>query len=212
MKVFVDNDIAVKLAQWGLLKRFSQHLTKQGGAELFILSTLKYRFKLAEPSKAAALLGSAAAVAQLADFVALCKSAKLHNQAVAAALVDIPSIDAGEAALFASAAYYDAALVDTGDKNALRALGLLGVGHMATSALAGRLACLEQTMHYLVGRWTFEQVRDAVIAVPTADTATFNCFDGKPHAAALKALQQKVDELHLCCAGTLSAAPFAWIE
>lgn len=211
MKVFVDNDVAVKLAQWGLLKRFAMHLTKQGGAELFMVSTLKYRFKLAEPKKAAVLLGSAAAVGQLTDFVALCKPAKLHNQAVAAALVDVPSIDVGEAALFASAAYYDAALVDTGDKNAVRALGQLGVGHLATSALAGRLACLEQTMHYLVGRWTFEQVRDAVLGAPRTDTSTFSCFNGKQQAAALAALQAKVEDLRVGCAGTLSAAPFAWI-
>lgn len=211
MKVFIDNDVAVKLAQWGLLKRFSMHMTKQGGADLFMVSTLKYRFKLAEPAKAAAMLGSSAAVAQLTEFVGLCKPAKLHNQAVAAALVDVPSIDAGEAALFASAAYYDVALVDTGDKNAVRALGQLGGSHVATSALAGRLACLEQTMHYLVGRWTFEQVRAAVAGMPAADKATFSCFNGKAEAAALAALQAKVDELRACCAGTLATAPFGWV-
>jgi hypothetical protein len=212
MKVFVDNDIAVKLAQWGILKRFSQHLTKQGGADLYMVSTLKYRFKLAEPAKAAVLLGSAAAVVQLIDFVAMCKPAKGHDAAVAAALTNMPSVDAGEATLFAAAAHFDAALIDTGDKNALRAVGSLGEAHVVTRSLAGKIACLEQTMHYLIGRWTFDGVSQAVLSAPGADKAAFKCFDGTLELAALDALHTKVEELRTHCSGTLSLVPFAWIN
>lgn len=211
MKVFIDNDIAVKLAQWGLLTRFTQHLTKQGGAELYMVSTLKYRFKLSEPAKAAALLGSAAAVTQLTNFAALSKAAMGHNIAVAAALTDLPSVDAGEATLFAAAAHFDAALIDTGDKKALRAVGSLGGAHLVTTALAGKIACLEQTMHYLVGRWTFPEISKAVHSAPGADKSTYSCFNGLAQPAALAALQEKVEELRPSCAGTLSQAPFAWI-
>ncbi|MDD5335511.1 MAG: hypothetical protein PHS32_17405 [Rhodoferax sp.] len=211
MKVFIDNDIAVKLAQWGLLKRFAQHLTKVGGAELYMVSTLKYRFKLAEPAKAAALLGSAAAVTQLTDFAGMCTPAKGHSAAVAAALTDMPSVDAGEATLFAAAAHFDAALIDTGDKKALRAVGSLGGTHLVTKALAGKIACLEQTMHYLAGRWTFSEVSKAVHSVPDADKSTYNCFNGLIQTAALAALQERVDELRPHCAGTLSMTPFGWI-
>jgi len=54
MKVFIDNDIAVKLAKWGLLQRFALHLTKQGGAELHGVPTLRYKFKLDQLDKAPA--------------------------------------------------------------------------------------------------------------------------------------------------------------
>ncbi len=212
MKVFIDNDIAVKLAQWGLLKRFAQHLTKVGGAELYMVSTLKYRFKLAEPTKAAALLGSTAAVKQLTDFAAMCKPAKGYNAAVAAALTDMPSVDAGEATLFAAAAHFDTALIDTGDKKALRAVGSLGGTHLVTKALAGKIACLEQTMHYLVVRWTFPDVSSAVLSAPDADKSTYKCFSGGlQQPEALSALQQRVQDLRPHCAGTLSMTPFSWI-
>lgn len=211
MKLFVDNDIAVKLAQWGVLQRFARHITKQGGAELYMVATLPWRFKLAEPLKAAKLVGSAAAAGQLAEFAALCKPTKGLNQAVASALSVIPSVDAGEAALFAAAANFDAALIDTGDKKALRALGNLGAGHMVNRALAGKIACLEQTVHYLAGRWQFAEVHAAVMSAPHADTATFQCFGANPQEAALAALQGKVEELRPHCAGTLAVEPFSWI-
>lgn len=211
MKVFVDNDVAVKMAQWGLLKRFGQHLTKQGGADLFMVSTLRYRFKLDDPSKAAAMLGSAAAVTQLTEFMALCKPAKGHNVAVAKSLTDVPSVDAGEATLFAAAAHYDAALVDTGDKNALRALGALGAGHTAVMALIDKVACLEQTVEYLVGRWSFSDVSKAVLGFRAADKSTLQCFEGKAEPAALAALQGKVAELRHHCGGVLSTKPFVWV-
>ena len=211
MKVFIDNDVAVKLAQWGLLKRFGLHLTKQGGAELFMVSTLKYRFNLGDPPKAEAMLGSSAAVAQLTNVVAMCKPAKDHDAAVAKSLTDIPAVDAGEATLFAAAAHYDTALVDTGDKNALRALGGLGAGHTALKALVGKVACLEQTMEYLVGRWSFAEVSKAVLAYPEADKSTHQCFAGKAEPAALAALQDKVAELRPHCGGVLSAKPFVWV-
>lgn len=165
MNVYIDCDVAVKLAPWGLLTRFTQHLTKQERAEVYTVSTLRYRFKLADRFKAAAMVGSTAAVDQLLTFVASCKPPLGHNSQVAESLADVPSIDAGEAALFSAAANYDAALVDTGDKNALRALGALASSHAATTALRGKLACLEQTMLYLVGRWSFDTVKTRLVHI-----------------------------------------------
>ena len=211
MKVYVDSDVAVKLAQWGLLQRFTQHLTKQGKADLYTVSTLRYRFKLADKTKAVALVGSMPAVDQLTAFVAACKPPLGHDAAVAAALTDVPSVDAGEAALFAAAANYDAALVDTGDKNALRALGGLGPGHVATKALAGKLACLEQTLHYLVSRWTFVVVSGAIAAYPKADATATKCFSSADESKALAALEAKVSQLRPHCATLLGDKPFNWI-
>ena len=146
MKVFIDCDIAVKLAQWGLLDRFVLHLQKQGRADLFTVGTLKFKFKLATPDKAAAIVGSMAAVRQLTSFVAACGVAKGYSAQLAETLSEIPLIDAGEAALFAAAAKFDAAIVDTGDKKALRAVGAALKTRPSLASLGGKLACLEQTM------------------------------------------------------------------
>lgn len=210
MKVFIDCDIAVKFAQWGLLTRLVTHLTKQGKADLYTVSTLKYRFKLSQPAKAAAMLGSREAVVQLTSFVQTCKPHSSHKLAIAEALAGVPAIDVGEAALFAAAASYDAALVDTGDKRALRAIGGLPMSNPARVALAGKLACLEQTVHYVVGRWGFDVVHKAIGTHTAADKSTHSCFAKGTSAEALKALQTRVDDVAKDCA-LLSPKPFYWI-
>jgi hypothetical protein len=210
MKVFVDCDLAVKFAQWGLLTRLTAHLTKQGKADLYTVSTLKYRFKLAQPAKAVAMLGSIAAVGQLSSFVQACKPHISHNLAIAEALSGVPSIDVGEAALFAAAASYDSALVDTGDKKALRAVGALAATHPAQAALAGKLACLEQTLQYVVSRWGFDIVSNAVGTHASADIGTNACFAKGTPADTLQALQARVDDLAKDCA-LLAKQPFNWI-
>lgn len=211
MKVYVDCDVAVKMAKWGLLRRLAQHLSKQGGAELYTVSTLKYKFKLADKAKAVGLLGSSEAYQQLVDFVQLCKEPKGHNAQVLEALVDVPSVDGGEAALFAAAAHFDSALVDTGDKNALRALAGLGAGHVAVQALQGKLACLEQTLYYLVDRWTFDVVQKAVTADIVADAACSRCFNGKTAVEAVGSLHEHVERLRAQCGSIIHVAPFAWV-
>lgn len=210
MKVFIDCDVAVKFAQWGLLGRLTNHLTKQGKADLYTVATLKYRFKLATPDKAAAMLGSMAAVKELTSFVAACSTASGYSKAVAEALHDVPSIDVGEAALFAAAGHFDAAIVDTGDKRALRAVGALASSNVAHQALNGKLVCLEQTVHYLIGRWTYEIVSAAVQTYPSADTSTAKCFKAGTEQATLDALTGSIDELSADC-GLLAAKPFGWI-
>lgn len=210
MKVFFDCDLAVKFAQWGMLTRLTTHMTKQGKADLYTVSTLKYRFKLAQPAKAAAMLGSADAVAQLTAFVQTCKPHIRHDLDIAAALAGVPSIDVGEAALFAAAASYDAALVDTGDKKALRAVGGLPQSNPARATLDGKLACLEQTVHYVVGRWGFDVVHRAIGTCTSADKSAVACFVKGTSAEALNALQQRVDDVAKDCA-LLASKPFSWI-
>ena len=211
MKVYIDCDVAVKLAKWGLLKRFALHLSKQGKAQLYTVKTLRFKFKLQDPSKAVSLLGSADAVQQLIDFVAVCQEAKGQDQAVAMALVDVPSIDAGEAALFAAAAQFDAVLVDTGDKNAIRALGALGNANPAVKALQSKIACLEQSVGYMVERWTFATVNAAIKTCEAADKATATCFAGNDEALAFQALGGRIQALSEVSAGVLSAEPFSWV-
>lgn len=211
MKVFIDCDVAVKLAQWGLLNRFALHLQKQGRAELFTVGTLKYKFKLAAPDKAAAIVGSMAAVQQLTSFVAACRVANSHNAKLASVLSEIPLIDAGEAALFAAAADFDAAIVDTGDKKALRAVGAALKIRPLLAPLGGKLACLEQTLDYLVGRWSFDTVHAAVASHTKADTSVNSCFAHGTQAMAQLTLRAKVAELSADCGPLLATAPFDWV-
>lgn len=213
MKVFVDNDVVVKLARWGLLERFHSHLTKQGKADVFVLTSLRYRFKLHldDPAGAVQAVGSSLGAKQLLNFVNVCRPVKGHNQQVAAALAGKPQIDAGEATLFAAAGNFDAALVDTGDKKALRALAALSKTEPAIAALVGKLACLEQTVHYMCGRWTFDTVAVAIATDVDADAAVRGCFSAGHAAAVCAALEHKVGELAADCGALLAAKPFAWI-
>lgn len=211
MKVYIDCDVAVKLAKWGLLRRFTQHLAKQGNAKLYTVKTLRFKFKLQDKAKATTLLGSADAVQQLVEFIGICDEARGQNPAVANALVDVPSIDAGEAALFAAAAQFDTVLVDTGDKNAIRALGALGGSNVAVQALQAKIACLEQTVDYLVTRWTFAAVNTAVAICYAADKATADCFKTGSEATARQALGQRIQVLAGASAGVLHHSPFGWI-
>lgn len=212
MKVFIDCDVAVKLAQWGLLSRFVLHLQKQGRADLFTVGTLKFKFKLATPEKAAAIVGSKVAVQQLTNFVAACKVANGHNAQLAETLSEIPLIDAGEAALFAAAAEFHTAIVDTGDKKALRAVGGALKSHPSLASLSGKLACLEQTMDYLVDRWSFDTVHSAVATYAKADTSVNSCFLHGSRDIAQLTLRAKVAELTADCGPLLATAPFDWIS
>ena len=212
MKVFIDCDVAVKLAQWGLLDRFVLHLKKQGRADLFTVGTLKFKFKLATPNKAALIVGSMAAVQQLTSFVAACGVAKGHSAQLAATLSEIPLIDAGEAALFAAAAEFDAAIVDTGDKKALRAVGAALNSRPSLTSLAGKLACLEQTMDYLVDRWSFDTVHAAVASHMKADTSVNSCFAHGAQDITQILLRAKVAELTADCGPLLATAPFDWVS
>lgn len=211
MKVFIDCDVAVKLAQWGLLSRFVLHLQKQGRANLFTVSTLKFKFKLANPDKAAAIVGSMEAVRQLTSFVAACGVAKGYDAQLAETLSEVPLIDAGEAALFAAAAAFDAAIVDTGDKKALRAVGTALKTRPSLQSLSGKLACLEQTMDYLIGRWTFETVHAAVTLNAKADMSVNSCFVHGAQAMTQLKLRAKVAELTDDCGTLLAAEPFHWV-
>ncbi len=212
MKVFIDCDIAVKLAQWGLLNRFVLHLQKQGRADLFTVGTLKFKFRLSTPDKAAVIVGSMAAVQQLTSFVAACGVAKGHSIQLADALSEIPLIDAGEAALFAAAAEFDAAIVDTGDKKALRAVGKALQTSPSLTSLNGKLACLEQTMDYLVDRWSFETVHTAVTSQTKADASVNSCFAHGAQVMTQLSLRAKVAELTTDCGSLLAANPFDWVS
>ena len=211
MKVFIDCDVAVKLAQWGLLNRFVLHLQKQGRADLFTVGTLKFKFKLSTPDKAAVIVGSMGAVQQLTSFVTACGVAKGYSIQLAETLSEIPLIDAGEAALFAAAAEFDAAIVDTGDKKALRAIGKALKTYPSLTSLGGKLACLEQTMDYLVDRWSFDTVHAAVTSQTKADTSVNSCFAHNAQVLTQLSLRAKVTELAIDCGPLLAADPFDWV-
>lgn len=212
MKVFIDNDIAVKLARWGVLDRFYTHLVRQGNAEVFALKSLQYKFKLSDHKAAVNMVGSAIGVNQLTTFVGRVSPVKGINQAVSSALQNVPSIDAGEVTLFAAAANYDAILVDTGDKKALRALAPLARTDPLLANLLGKMSCLEQTVEYLCSRWTHAAVVSAVSTDADADKSVSQCFTTAEPAEIDVALAKKVSDLNRDCSPLLASTPFAWIS
>lgn len=89
-----------------------------------------------------------------------------------------------EVGLLACAAHYDRALVDTGDKRSLRALGSLSSAGADLSRLQSKVACLEQTIGHLIERWTFPVVKAAVGKHPHADASVDRCVTPGNEAAA----------------------------
>lgn len=207
MRVYVDLDVAVKLARWGLLTRFVTHM-RVHHADLFTVATLRFRVKKPAVLK---LCGSQAALNHLKAFADHCKLPTVHDAAVARALVGVHNIDVGEAALFAAAANFDAAICDTGDKRALRAVGLAAASDVALKPLTGKIACLEQTLVHLIDRWTYSTVATAVGSDKDADAFSTTCFGHGAEAAVRTALAKHIGDLVTAGGGIMAKDPFGWV-
>jgi hypothetical protein len=82
---------------------------------------------------------------------------------------------------------------------------------VVVKALAEKVACLEQTVDYFVGRWSFQVVSKAVLSAPNTDAATLGCIKETGEKNAIAALRLKVEQLGPHCAGVLVTALFTWI-
>lgn len=120
-------------------------------------------------------------------------------------------LDGGESQLAAIVLERDIALLETGDKRAIAALEKLLAEVAVLGALAGRLRCLEQIVHRLVGQEEFELLAAAICAAPGVDkslTICFSCYSGGAEkASALEALRQYIDDLRGRASTLLESSP-----
>jgi hypothetical protein len=179
LKLFVDNDVILKLAQYGIL----EHLISlfPGPADLIALDSARY--KLLPKRNRLELCKTEEVAGRVEAFLdaAVPASTEPVDVELLERLNGSPGIDTGEALLFATAASADNARVLTGDKRALAGLGGLQDAY-CSQALAGKIIMLEALLQ------RFTQIdpghtQQAVRSNPTVDKALTNVFGVSEPAA-----------------------------
>ncbi|AVX92147.1 hypothetical protein PkP19E3_31255 (plasmid) [Pseudomonas koreensis] len=186
LKLLIDNDVILKLAQYGMLEHLPKLFTRSGEIQLSVLDSARYKLlpkqnplKLCKSEEAAAhiaaLLGSAQKV-----------SAADVDLDVLEQLNAIPGIDAGEALLFAAAAADAESVVLTGDKRALNGLSENHLEAIAPS-LKGKVIMLEGLIQGFV-QLDHASTQHAIRSNPAVDKALSMVF-GVSAAASEESIQ-----------------------
>lgn len=180
-ELLVDVDVVIKLAAYDLLGDVEHPGCDTGCSNgSGVIATTRFvaakrlRRKAADPAGAEArltdFLNDAVQIEPTEEELRL--AAKIESEAAAIGL----QLDSGESQLCAIAIARVTPVVLTGDKRAIAAAeSLLGTVAELT-ALAERIACLEQAMQLAVERIGPLAVRGRVLAEPGMDTAVNICF------------------------------------
>jgi len=197
MKVYIDCDVASKLARWGVLDEVWNTLDLDNH-DVYVPASLKFRFQLQDDAKALKKCGSAAAVEQLRRFVGKVGDPPDAQDELIVVLSSEPGIDSGESVLFASAATQDDAVIITGDKKAIVALGWLCEKEERVRTLRGKILCLEQLVAHLLDFKGLSWLRQAIAVDPSADRTIHICLGSRldaPLASVREALESYVNSL-----------------
>lgn len=206
MKIFVDNDIIIKLAALDILDAL-RYLSKDEKIEVAYLSSLKYILKnktLMEPVKDRAI-----------KFLSSCR--KIDQAYLTALGVDIdiqdllanrPGVDPGEAQLLSAALASTDGVFITGDKRCLKALCQSSETLPLMQNLQGRVIILEQLVIGMIDALGFDQVKTTVLKGISSDTAIRASF-GSGQAAeknnVISTLQSYVEEVSAICPNILAS-------
>ena len=175
LKLFIDNDVVLKLAIYDLLQSLPELFADQAEpVDLIVLDSARY--KLLPRRNRHELCGTEEVAARIESFLrqATILSLDVVDLDLFDALNASPGIDPGEALLFSGAAKFSQARVLTGDKRALGGLatqGCLGI----TEALNGKIIVMEALMQGFADL-DHCRVQKSVRANPKADKALTNAF------------------------------------
>lgn len=175
LKVFVDNDVILKLAQYGILEQLPNLFTGSDG-QIQLLTLDSARYKLLPKRNRIELCKTEEVALRVEAF--LDNAAKVTPADVDLAVLErlnaVPGIDAGEALLFAAAASSADGRVLTGDKRALAGLVDLGLDHIGP-LLINKVITLEALVQGFVVR-DHASTQNAVRSNPTVDKALTMVF------------------------------------
>jgi len=200
--LFVDNDIALKLAAWDLWSSL-QSAFEPSSVDIGVLATLPHITRKNRAVRDRFGDEAVQRVEQLAANASASKRLFFVDQsrvstAVFSRLLAIEALDVGEALLFSAACAHDGSCrVITGDKRCVRALHQSGdpVAH----TLSGQIICLEQVIRRFVSSALYEQVRQSIVRGPDVDrtisTVVFNQGLNTPRPTAIEALDSYIREL-----------------
>lgn len=174
--VLVDNDVALKVACYSLADEMVS-ATSLGGTPPAILGVGRFviRGRLARGSNILDVERAKAAFERLLEEVSLLEP----DEAELAMAADLEAeanrrgleLDGGESQLLAILTNRACRLLITGDKRAIRAIGVIGKAEAAE-----RIGCLEQLMTHLVQIAGVAAIRACVCAEPKVDRAISTCF------------------------------------
>lgn len=179
LKLFVDNDVILKLAQYGILEHLITLFT--GPTDLIVLDSARY--KLLPKRNRLELCKTENVAIRVQAFLdaAIPISSEPVDVEILERLNGSPGIDTGEALLFAAAASSNNTRVLTGDKRALAGLSGLQDSHCA-QALAGKVIMLEALIQGLAQN-DLGYTQDAIRSNPKVDKALTNVFGVSAPAA-----------------------------
>jgi hypothetical protein len=186
--VAVDNDVLIKAACYGLTTELdaSRSLGVLGAAKYVVAGRIE-RMALCGDRDAARnaaldLIGRSSVLEPSRDELVLATAIETAAQRRGIEL------DAGESQLAAMIVYRGIAVLETGDKRAIKGFELLLDELSDLDALRGRLRCLEQIVARCLGAVGSDALARAICAEPRVDTTLsicFRCFSSPPHDAVL---------------------------
>ncbi|WP_043308328.1 hypothetical protein [Pseudomonas sp. ML96] len=209
LNLFVDNDVILKLAQYGVLERLPELFSNQDEpVQLIVLDSAKY--KLLPKRNRLELCGTEGVALQVEHFLDV--ATKLSPDAVDLDTLEIfnaaPGIDVGEALLFAAAAGDDNGRVLTGDKRALSSL-LLQDSVQLTTWLTNKLITLEALIQGFAAL-DLPAIQHTVRANAGVDKALTNVFGVSAPASAdsvRAGLNSYVEHLRKQLGGLINSGP-----
>lgn len=186
LKLVIDNDVILKLAQYGMLDHLPKLFTRSEKIQVSVLDSARY--KLLPKQNPLKLCGTEEAAAQISTLLGLAHKISASNVDldVLEQLNAVPGIDAGEALLFAAAAADAVSVILTGDKRAL-----IGLSEHHLETIAPSLRCKIITLEGLIQGFVELDHSGTQLAIrsnPTVDKALSIVF-GVSAAASEESVQ-----------------------
>ena len=212
----VDNDVLLKAISYGLERSF---WPDTGDSEIGVLGAARYvignRLEKTKPGRADAkealeeLLGETEELEP--DEAELDLAAEVERRAQELGL----ELDPGESQLTAMVVRREIAVLETGDKRAIAGLEPLVAEITELGALCGKVRCLEQIAHRLVGEQeNFPRVASAICAETDVDkslSVCFSCYSGMTakQEAVLEALLEYIEDVRAMAPSNMSGQAVA---
>lgn len=210
MLVFIDNDVAIKLAEYELLLCI-QEIIYNSGHTIQTLESLPYVAGIFNPGRVKHLPLNAKALEQIKTFLELTGIASITLPSTFQLITSIndPHLDEGELTLLGCALEAGTSAFCSGDKRAIQAANKLA--ELKTLSLENCIIIiLEHTLKMLLKVHNTEEVIRKVLGNPTVDKAIAICFRGATPDTVdniVAALESYIDDLKTKCGSLTFWAP-----
>lgn len=178
MLLFVDNDVAIKLAEYELLLCLQEIISKSGHY-IQTLDSLPYVAGIFNPNRKRNSLSNGKSLEQIKTFLSTTGTASIELASTFQLIASIndPNLDEGELTLLGCALESDNSGFCSGDKRAVQAANKL-VQSKTLPLENCIIIILEHTLKILLQAHNTEEVLRKVLSNPNVDKAIGICFRG----------------------------------